>query len=92
METKIVKMTLSTFDVWVGKNSKWYTPFKVDDENNLEQIQARYRNHILKSPELSSELKSLKGKKLGCNCSLLVCSPRKCSFGGELLKLITEGV
>jgi hypothetical protein len=90
METKIVKITQATFDIWIGSKSKWYTPYKVDNENTLEQIQQKYRQHILNSSELSSELHTLKGKKLGCLCSLLVCTPRKCSFGGELLKLINE--
>lgn len=86
-ETKIVKMTQSVFDVWIGKNSVWYPSELMNNEDDIEIVRSKYRDYIT---ENSLDLEELRGKTLGCLCSRLICTPSKCMFGGELLKLINK--
>lgn len=80
MKTKIVKMSLAQYEVWVGPGSIWANPTK---DGTLEERREAYRKYISKV-----DLSELKGKTLGCQCNAPVCCyPRKCSTGDILLEL-----
>lgn len=80
METKIVKMSLAQYEVWVGSGSIWANPKK---DGTLEERRDAYRKHLS-----TLDTSVLKGKILGCQCNAPVCCyPRKCSTGDILLEL-----
>ena len=72
---------------WLGlEGSKWGNPFVMKNESKREEVLAKYKEHILNSPELLNSLSELKGKTLGC-----YCAPKKC-HGNVLIELYNEFV
>lgn len=55
-----------------SKASKWCNPFKIGKDGDRKEVIKKYDRFILEqianNPELLEELKSLKGKNLGCWC------------------------
>ena len=51
-----------------GTNCKWGNPFKIGKNCTEENCLEKYEAYVLSSPELVSELSSLRGKVLGCWC------------------------
>jgi Domain of unknown function (DUF4326) len=93
MATKIVNMKKEPYDIYIGRGSKWGCPFTViKDRPTLakeivgtkEEALAKYKEHVLASPELMEALDELEGKTLGC-----FCKPDKC-HGDVLLQLLTQ--
>jgi hypothetical protein len=68
------------------ESSIFCNPFKIDKDNDREEVLLKYKSYIIdkvkKSPEFVKELLSLKGKILGC-----WCKPEKC-HGDILVELI----
>lgn len=61
------------FDVWVARPSKWGNPFKIGKDGDRLEVIAKYRQYILRRPDLLADLSELKGKRLGCWCSPKAC-------------------
>ena len=91
MKTKIVNKATDSFDVYIGRGSKWGNPyshlsntkaeFKVSSRN--EAIQSYYLYITVgEGKHLQNDLHELKGKTLGC-----YCKPKKC-HGDILIDLI----
>jgi hypothetical protein len=90
-KTTVVNIRYSTCDVYIGRGSVFGNPFSFTDSShsvefveNREEAIARYREYILKKPELLELLPSLKGKRLGCHCKPLPC------HGDVLVELIEK--
>ena len=86
-------MKKEPYDIYIGRGSKWGCPFTViKDRPTLakeivgtkEEALAKYKEHVLASPELMEALDELEGKTLGC-----FCKPDKC-HGDVLLQLLTQ--
>ncbi len=78
------------YDVYVGRpgNGKpgfWGNPFLLGADGNREQVIAKFREHLLRTPELHKRLPELKGKVLGCFCAPLPC------HGDVLAEMANEG-
>lgn len=80
-------------DVYIGRwtmhaggqeRSKWANPYIVGKHGTREEVLAKYRAHVLASPELLAALPELAGKVLGC-----WCKPEAC-HGDVLVELIEE--
>lgn len=87
----IVHCKKESYDVYIGRPSKWGNPFThIKDKNTKaefivstrkESIE-KYREWVLSQPELLNDLYELDGKILGC-----WCSPKSC-HGYILIELI----
>lgn len=92
METKVVHCKKESYDVYIGRPSKWGNPFTHLETRNRAEIKvdtrdeavAAYEDYIRNKPELMADLHKLKGKVLGC-----WCKPKSC-HGDILVKLINE--
>lgn len=76
-------------DVYIGRGSKWGNPFSHKDGtkatfkvSSREEAVAKYREWILRQPELLMSLHELKDKQLVC-----YCTPQAC-HGDVLIDLI----
>ena len=92
-ETRVVNKYKESYDVYIGRGSKWGNPFThiADKKTKADFIVASrdeaiesYRDWILNQPQLLNDLHELKGKTLGC-----FCKPKKC-HGDILVELVNE--
>lgn len=86
---KVVHCKKETYDVYIGRPSKWGNPFNLTDPNNrLERFEVirKYREWILTQPKLLADLGELEGKTLGC-----WCAPKPC-HGDVLIELVNERI
>lgn len=81
---KHIKEPKSSFDVYIGRGSKWGNPFKIGVHGNREEVIAKYEEYLMSSDELLSSLSELKHKNLVC-----YCHPNSC-HGDILLKFATN--
>lgn len=78
--TKIVNCKYDSYDVYIGRPSKWGNPYshkngtlaKYKTATREEAIQ-KYKEWILTQPDLMAALPELKGKILGCWCRPMLC-------------------
>jgi len=93
MVTKLVNLKHDPYDVYIGRGSKWGCPFTIIKDRptlakevvgSKEEALAKYKEHILASPELMEALDELEGKVLGC-----FCKPEPC-HGDVLLELLGQ--
>lgn len=91
--TKVVNLKNDPYDVYIGRGSKWGCPYTIIKDRptlaaeivgSKEEALAKYKEHILNSPELLDSLDELEGKTLGC-----FCKPEKC-HGDVLIELLTK--
>lgn len=78
LPTQLVNCRLEPFDVFVGRPSKWASPFQFERDGSREAVLARYRHWLIRQPLLLRDVQTLRGKVLGCDCP-----PRRCH--GEIL-------
>lgn len=91
--TKVVNVRYERFDAYIGRfNSSrglrasiFANPFKIGPDGTRTEVIEKYKNYILRRPDLIIEARKLKGKRLGC-----WCRPEACH--GDILVLIAEGV
>jgi len=81
---KVVHCKKDSYDVYIGRPSKWGNPFAVGIDGTRQEVIDKYERYIRNKPELLNDLKELKGKVLGC-----WCAPQPC-HGNVLIKLIEE--
>lgn len=85
-ETVVVNLRRESYDVYIGRGSKWGNPFKIGRDGTREEVIKKYREWIILQPQLIEELTILKGKRLGCYCKPLAC------HGDVLIELIDKFV
>jgi len=91
MRTKVVHVSKSFYDVYIGRGAdpktglegKWGNPFVVGQDGNRLECIIKYREWIVNQPELMKSIHELKGKKLGC-----WCSPKRCH--GDVLAELAD--
>ncbi len=91
MTTKVVHCKKESFDVYIGRPSKWGNPFAFKESkldiisvNSREESILKYKEWILTQPNLLNDLYELKDKILGCWCKPLAC------HGDVLVELVNE--
>ena len=74
---RVVNKYKETYDVYIGRGSKWGNPYKLTSEDKRDEVVELYRKHLwkqIKTGEITKEdLLELDGKTLGC-----FCKPKKC--------------
>lgn len=91
-ETKVInKHHNLSYDINIGRPSKWGNPFSHMDNTKAEykvdtreEAVEKYREWILNQPHLLADLHELKGKTLGC-----YCKPKSC-HGDVLVELVDK--
>ena len=68
---------------WKLPQSIWHNPFSVNKFGREKSIEL-YRQYILETPGLMSQLHTLQGKTLGCWCKPLAC------HGDVLVELVGD--
>jgi hypothetical protein len=81
---KVVHCKKESYDVYIGRGSKWGNPFKIGKDGTREAVVDKYRSWLGFQPELMNALHELRGKVLGC-----WCKPKPCH--GDVLVEIIEG-
>jgi len=84
MKTKVVNKYHEEYDIYIGRGSIWGNPFVIGIDGDREEVIKKYREYIMRSPDLLAALPKLKGKTLGC-----FCKPKSC-HGDILVSLIEE--
>lgn len=72
-----------SFDVYIGRGSKWGNPFVIGKDGTREEVIEKYREWILTRADLLNSLHELRGKTLGCSCK-----PKPCH--GDVLAELVE--
>lgn len=81
MKTRVVHVSRSLYDVYIGRGpdlktgvvGKWGNPFVVGRDGNRMECLRKHREWIVQQPELMASLHELRGKILGCWCAPLAC-------------------
>lgn len=85
--TTVVNLKREPYDVYIGRGSMWGNPFKMVSEADRERVIRDYKKYLKKailSGEIRAlDLKTLKGKRLGC-----YCKPKACH--GDILAAIVN--
>lgn len=95
METKVVNKYKDSYDVYIGRGSKWGNPFTHIKKSetladhvvaNRDEAIAAYRKWITEGAGkyLLKDLHELKGQTLGC-----FCKPKNC-HGDILVELVNQ--
>lgn len=82
--TKVVHCKRESYDVYIGRPSKWGNPFKSGRDGTLDEVIEKYKEHVMSTAYLMGSLHELKGKTLGC-----WCKPKRC-HGDVLVELVEE--
>jgi hypothetical protein len=80
-----VQFQQKSFDIFIGRPSKWGNPFPIRADRTREQAVSSYEKWIRLKPELLSDLDELNGKVLGC-----YCKESELCHGDILIKLLKE--
>ena len=78
---RIVHCKRESYDVYVGRPSKWGNPFVIGKDGTREQVIAQYERWLQTQPTLLASLPELRNKVLACWCKPLPC------HGDVLLRL-----
>ena len=82
MTTRIVHCKKESYDIYIGRPSKWGNPFQIGKDGTRDEVIEKFRDWILTQPKLLKDLHEIKGKTLGC-----WCKPKSC-HGDVLVELI----
>lgn len=82
--SRVVHCKKSSYDIYIGRPSKWGNPFVIGKDGTREEVIEMYEEWIRKTPDLIKDLSELDGKILGCHCA-----PKAC-HGDVLIKLLDE--
>tara|TARA_R110002020_G_scaffold161540_4_gene346751 strand:- start:150 stop:407 length:258 start_codon:yes stop_codon:yes gene_type:complete len=82
--TQVVNKYRDSYDVYIGRGSKWGNPFRIGIDGTREDVIKQYRDWIQTQPYLLNSLEELRGKTLGC-----FCSPQAC-HGDILVELLNN--
>ena len=80
---KVVHCKKESYDIYIGRGSKWGNPFIIGRDGNREEVISKYEAYIMSKPELINFLPELIDKTLGCWCKPKICH-------GDILKRLVE--
>ena len=69
----VVHCKKAAYDVYIGRPSKWGNPFVIGKHGTRDEVIQKYREWLMSQLELLAEVKTLKGKVLGCYCAPAAC-------------------
>jgi len=69
----VVHCKIASYDVYVGRPSKWGNPFTIGNDGTREDVIAKYEVWLMNQPDLLADLPSLAGKTLACWCTPSAC-------------------
>jgi Domain of unknown function (DUF4326) len=75
-ESKVVHCKRDSYDVYIGRPSKWGNPFVIGRDGTRSEVIEMYRTWLYLEPrtKLREEARrELRGKRLGCFCAPLAC-------------------
>ena len=82
--TQVVHCKKSNYDVYIGRPSDWGNPFVIGKDGDRADVIRKYRNWIMRQPELISRAKKeLRGQRIAC-----WCKPEDCH--GDVLAEIAD--
>lgn len=81
--TYVVHCKKSSYDVYIGRPSKWGNPFTIGKDGDRNEVIKKYARWLSKQPDLLAALPELRGKILGC-----WCYPKACH--GDILHKLQE--
>lgn len=85
MGGRVVNHCQESYDVYIGRPSKWGNPFVLGKDGMLrDDVIKKYEDWILQQPDLLNALHELEGKVLGC-----WCRPSRC-HGDVLVRLANQ--
>ncbi len=73
MKTTVVHCKKESYDVYIGRPSKWGNPFTIGKDGDREEVIRKYIDWLESQPKLLAAIHELKGKVLGCWCSPNAC-------------------
>lgn len=73
----IVDLKTGNFSKWVGRETKWYSLFK---------LKPQFLSYVLKKDYLNKELSEMKDTVLGCDCDHPNCND--CQYAFSLITAI----
>lgn len=85
----VVNKKNSSYDVYIGRGSKWGNPFVMQNYSNTERerVVEEYKKHLWNQIKIGDvtkdDLIALDGKRLAC-----FCAPLKCH--GDVIKAAVE--
>ena len=84
MKTIVVNRSIHSFDVYIGRGSKWGNPFVIGKDGDRDEVCDKYEKWFWKQNDLFPAISELEGKRLGC-----FCKPKRC-HGDFLARLVNE--
>jgi hypothetical protein len=91
VKTRVVHFKKESFDIYIGRPSKWGNPFSHKNDTLAEfkvkdrkEAIAKYEQYLISNKTLMKSLYELKGKTLGC-----WCKPQSCH--GDILAKWADG-
>lgn len=85
-QTKVVHCKKESYDVYIGRPSKWGNPFSIGVDGTRDEVVSKYEAYIMSRPQLLDSLQELEGKVLGCWCKPHVC------HGDILVQMIEDQI
>lgn len=73
MSTRVVHVRKAHYDVYIGRPSQWGNPFAIGRDGDRATVIIKYGRWLESNPELMAQVKTLKGKTLGCWCKPQAC-------------------
>jgi hypothetical protein len=73
VNTKVVHCKRDRYDVYIGRPSKWGNLFAIGKDGSREEVVQKYREWVVKLPELMASLHEIRGKTIACWCTPLPC-------------------
>ncbi len=71
--TTVVHCRYQEFDEFIGRPSRWASPYRIGPDGTRQQVNVKYRHWLIRQPLLLREVQDLRGKRLGCRCTPLPC-------------------
>lgn len=59
--------------VYVGRPTIWGNPYVIGRDGTRDEVIAKYREYVARSPEILARLPELRGKDLVCWCAPAAC-------------------
>lgn len=75
--TRVVHCKQEPYDVYIGRPSRWGNPFVIGRDGTREQVICKFRawlhERVADGTFTHDDLRSLRGKTLGCWCKPAAC-------------------
>ena len=74
---QVVNLRVDSFDVYIGRGSRWGNPYRISPDTDRAEVIKRYRAHLWWQIQAGAvtldDLLDLEGKVLGCYCKPADC-------------------